>query len=85
MHNGHFAHGFFDDEPAVKKGRSIYLKAIPKSLVLVLVVIIWGIFPIYWGSMFSAIEHVHNLNGLIVVCFTSIFSNRLTSLESSGS
>lgn len=63
----HFTHGFFDNEPEVKKGRAIYLKVMPLSLMMVLVIIIWGVLPIYWGSMFRAPQHIHNLNGLIVV------------------
>lgn len=70
----HFTQGFFDNELAVKKGRTIYIKTILMSLLMVLVIIIWGVLPIYWASMFRAPQHVHNMKGLIVVSPSNFMS-----------
>lgn len=77
--------GFFDNDPEVKKYRDPYFKAVSMGLILIIVIIIWGVLPIYWGSMFRAMEHVHNLHGLVVESpFLSLHGIYLTPPPGSG-
>ena len=62
-----FSHGFLDKDPVSSTARSLYFKIVGGTLVLVLTYVIWGVLPIYWGSIFTLYEHAHNLHGWVVV------------------
>jgi hypothetical protein len=61
------SHGLWDKDQQSAKARHAYFKMVLPAVVLVVVIIIWAVLPIYWGSLWMAPEHVHNLNGWIVV------------------
>ena len=62
-----FTHGFLDRDPESSKARSLYFKIIGGSLLLVFTYVIWGVFPIYWASVYQLYNHTHNLHGWVVV------------------
>ena len=45
----------------------MYFKIVLGTLFLVLTYVIWAVLPIYWASVFTLYDHVHNLHGWIVV------------------
>ncbi|KAF9650519.1 hypothetical protein BDM02DRAFT_1391636 [Thelephora ganbajun] len=61
-----FTHGFLDKDPETSRARSLYFKIIAGTLLLVFTYVIWGVLPIYWGSVFKLYHHAHNLHGWIV-------------------
>ena len=62
-----FSHGFLDKDPESSKARANYFKVVAPTLLLVFTYVIWGVLPIYWASIFDLYNHVHNLNGWVVV------------------
>jgi hypothetical protein len=74
-----FSHRFWDKDSGSSKARSLYFKVISGTLILVCTYVIWGVFPIYWGSVFDLYSKVHNLHGWVVV------SIQLILLSNSGS
>lgn len=67
-----FSHGFLDKDSESSKARALYFKVISGTLLLVCTYVIWGVFPIYWGSVYSLYSNVHNLHGWVVVSIRSI-------------
>jgi len=72
-------HGFFDKATEHVAARATYLK-IFLGVSFMTVIIIFCIFPIFWGALWKT--PVHNLSGWIVVCLitTPAFS-RLSHLS----
>jgi len=69
-----FSHGFLDKDPETSRARSLYFKVIGGALFLVFTYVIWGVFPIYWGSVYKLYDHTHNLHGWVVVSIPSTFA-----------
>jgi len=66
------SHGFLDKDPVTSAARSLYFKSIGGALFLILTYVIWGVLPIYWGSVYRLYEHTHNLHGWIAVSIPSL-------------
>jgi len=73
-----FSQSFFSNNPAMKRGRAIYFKIVPFSVFLVVAVIIFGVLPIFWSSIYKAPEHIQNLGGWIVVSTQLDFCRRIS-------
>lgn len=58
--------GFFDASAEAAKGRAIFVKILLKGLVLVSLVI-FLVFPIFWGALWKTPEHIHQMKGWLVV------------------
>lgn len=69
-----FSHRFLEKDPETAKARSLYFKIIGPTLVLVFTYVIWGVLPIYWGSLFTLYDHTHNLHGWVVVSIRSVYA-----------
>lgn len=68
-----FSHKFLEKDPETARARSLYFKIIGPTLVLVFTYVIWGVLPIYWGSLFTLYDHTHNLHGWVVVSIRSVY------------
>jgi hypothetical protein len=74
-HHGPLAyHGFWDKDHESTQDRVLYIKVLTLGSAMIVIIIMWCILPIYWGSVWSAPQHIHNLNGWLVVCVLSFFS-----------
>lgn len=62
-----FSHGFLGKDMETSQSRSLYFKVVSGTLLLVLTYVIWGVLPIYWGSVYNLYNHAHNLHGWVVV------------------
>jgi hypothetical protein len=60
-----FETSFFDKNPAATAARGVYLKMVFGGT-LMIVMIIFGVFPIFWGASWKTDQHVHNLNAFVV-------------------
>lgn len=69
-----FSHGFLDKDPETSKARSLYFRTVIGTLVLLLTYVIWGVLPLYWGSVYQLYSHAHNLHGWVVVSIKLIIS-----------
>ena len=78
-----FSHGFLDKDSESTKARSLYFRVVAGTLVLVCTYVIWGVLPIYWGSVYTLYNNVHNLHGWVVVSIQLIPSSNFRS-ETSG-
>ena len=69
-----FSHGFLDKDPESVRTRPLYFQIVGGTLLLVLTYVIWGVLPIYWGSIFTLYNHAHNLHGWIVVSISPVLN-----------
>ena len=69
-----FQSNFFDKDPDMVRRRGMYIQMLVRSTFLI-ILIIFGILSIFWGSLYNVNAYVHNLDGWVVV------SQRRLSLE----
>ena len=72
-----FSHRFLDKDPESSKARSLYFRVVIGTVVLVCTYVIWGVLPIYWGSVYDLYGHAHNLHGWVVVSTCAVSSTPL--------
>ncbi|THH18740.1 hypothetical protein EW146_g2279 [Bondarzewia mesenterica] len=60
-----FSESFFSKEASTSSARTLYLKIVLASSLLVTVWIM-AVLPIYWGALWQFPEHTHNLKGWVV-------------------
>ncbi|TFL04210.1 hypothetical protein BDV98DRAFT_563751 [Pterulicium gracile] len=60
-----FETSFFDKSPAATQAKKLYMKMVVGGTVM-LIVIIFAIFPIFWGASWRTDRYVHNLNAFVV-------------------
>jgi hypothetical protein len=62
-----FSHTIWDRHPVLVQGRSKYIKVLVFNVIL-LVLTVWAVLGIYWGSLWRVAPGVHNIHGWVVVC-----------------
>ncbi|TFY61383.1 hypothetical protein EVG20_g7085 [Dentipellis fragilis] len=60
-----FTEGIFSRDPSTRRARALHLKILSLACVLIILCIL-SVLSIYWGSLWSPTNHVHNLNGYVV-------------------
>lgn len=61
-----FQSSFWDKDPDMVRRRKLYIKVLASNTIII-ILIIFGILSIFWGSLYNVDSYIHNLQGWVVV------------------
>ena len=62
----------FDGDPVTKGKRKLYFVTIAGGT-FAMIIVIFAVLSIFWGSLFRVNNYIHKLEGWVIVCFSYLF------------